>query len=623
MAEKQVKPYGLWPSPITPQLIGSGLRLEDVAWDSDGSSLVWLEGRSDQNVLVGRTGSDAMRDLTDEHTPRGGVGYGGGAYTISQGTLVFVNQDGRLYRRGAGYDRPVPITPGYGACASPVISPDGHWVAYVHSAERKDAIALVDMKGHDWPLKLVQGSDFYMQPAWHPDGTRLAWIEWNHPNMPWDGTRLMLGRLAGNPPHLAVVEAVAGDEDVPVFQPAFSPDGAWLSYITNQGEWDQLVVMNLASGERRVLVAETVLMEPAWVQGLHVYGWSPTSQSLYYLRNEAGVGSVWSVELASGQSHKLDFGPYTSFDQLAVSPKEERLALMAAGGTIPTRLVTWQDGRLEVVRYGNSETIAPDDLPEPRDLSWQAADGTPVHGIYYPPTSSHFAGDGLPPAIISIHGGPTGQSLAAYSGGAAYFTSRGYAFFNVNYRGSTGYGRGYMLALRQRWGDLDVEDAVGGAKALVDQGLADPQRLVIHGGSAGGYTVYNALIRYPGHFKAGLCMFGVSNLFSLALDTHKFEERYTDSMVGPLPEAVARYREWSPIFHADRINDPIAIFQGSVDKVVPPDQSESIVAILRERRVPHHYRIFEGEGHGFRKRENIITLYEEMERFLKTYVLFG
>jgi dipeptidyl aminopeptidase/acylaminoacyl peptidase len=623
MADKQVKPFGFWPSPITPELLGAGLSLEDVAWDSDGNGLVWLEGRSDQNVLVSCTGTDAIRDLTDVQSPRGGVGYGGGAFSISHGTLVFANSDGRLFRRGAGYDRPVPITPAYGATASPVISPDGHWVAYVHSVDRKDSIALADIKGHDWPVKLVQGSDFYMQPVWHPDSARLAWIEWNHPNMPWDGTRLMLGRLAGNPPHLTVVESIAGDEDVPVFQPAFSPDGAWLSYLTNQGEWDQLVVMNLASGERRVLVADAVLMDPAWVQGLHMYGWSPTSQRLYYLRNDAGVGSVWSVDLASGQSQKLDFGPYVSFDQLAVSPTAERLVVVASGTTIPTRLVTWQDGRIDVVRYASSETIAPEDLPEPRDMTWPAADGTLVHAIYFPPTSSQFTGEGLPPAMICIHGGPTSQNVAAYSGEAAYFTSRGYAFVYVNYRGSTGYGRSYMLALRRRWGDLDVEDAAGCAQALVDQGLADPHRLVIRGGSAGGYTVYNALIRYPGRFKAGLCSFGVSNLFSLALDTHKFEERYTDSMVGPLPEASALYHEWSPIFHADRLTDPIAIFQGSADKVVPPDQSESIVAVLRERKVPHFYRLFEGEGHGFRKRENIITYYADIERFLKTYVLFG
>lgn len=626
MTDKINKPYGLWPSPITPGLIGASLWLEDVQWDSDGRSLAWVEGRSGQSVVVCQTGGDAQRDLTDEHWPQGGVGYGGGLFTISGGTLIFSEQDGQLYRRGLGPERPQAISPAYGECASPTLSQDGRWVAYVHTVERKDAIALVDAAGQSWPVKLASSADFYMQPAWHPDGTRLAWIEWDHPNMPWDGTRLVLGRLSGGTdgvlPSLGQIERVAGDADTPVFQPAFSPDGAWLSFITNQGEWDQLVVMNLETGERRSLVVDCTLMEPAWVQGLHVYGWSPSSQRLFYLRNDAGVGSVWSVELASGESRRLDFGPYTNFHQLSVSPVEDRLALLAAGATIPQRLITWRDGQVQVVRYSSSESIDPQDLPTPRAITWQSADGVTVHGVFYAPASRQYTSRGLPPAIIYVHGGPTSQSRVTYSSEAAYFTSRGYAFLEVNYRGSTGYGRQYMLALRNRWGDLDVEDAVGGAQALVDQGLADPGRLVIRGGSAGGYTVYNALIRYPGRFKAGLCSYGVSNLFSLAMDTHKFEERYTDSLVGPLPEASARYREWSPIFHAERISDPIAIFQGSIDKVVPPDQSETIVAALRARNVPYHYSVFQGEGHGFLQRDNIVTYYEETERFLKTHVLF-
>jgi dipeptidyl aminopeptidase/acylaminoacyl peptidase len=383
------------------------------------------------------------------------------------------------------------------------------------------------------------------------------------------------------------------------------------------------VALNLASGERRVLVADCALLPPAWVQGVRVYGWSPTSQRLFYLRGDLGIGSVWSVELETAHSQALDIGAYTGFRQLSVSPTEERLAVLALGKNFPTRLITWQSGKIEVVRYSGAESAAAADLPEPRPIHWQAQDGSRVHGIYYAPANRLFRGEGLPPAIIYIHGGPTGQDIPVYSGEAAYFTSRGYAYLKVNYRGSTGYGRSYMLALRQHWGDLDVEDALGGAQALVDQGLADAGRLVIRGGSAGGYTVYNALIRFPGRFKAGLCSYGVSNLFGLALDTHKFEERYTDSMVGRLPEAAARYREWSPIYHAGAICDPIAIFQGSIDKVVPPDQSESIVAVLRANHVPHHYHLFEGEGHGFRKRENIIAWYDEVERFLKTYVLFG
>jgi dipeptidyl aminopeptidase/acylaminoacyl peptidase len=213
--------------------------------------------------------------------------------------------------------------------------------------------------------------------------------------------------------------------------------------------------------------------------------------------------------------------------------------------------------------------------------------------------------------------------VANFSEDAAFFTSRGYAYLQVNYRGSSGYGRSYQRSLRGRWGELDVEDAVGGARALSERGLSDPARIAIKGGSAGGYTVLNALIRHPGFFRAGVCLFGVSNLFTLAAETHKFEERYLDSMVGPLPEAAQKYRDWSPIFHVDNIRDPLAVFQGDEDTVVPPEQSASIVEALQRRNVPHLYRLFPGEGHGWRKSETISAYYTEMEKFLRQHLLYA
>jgi len=269
------------------------------------------------------------------------------------------------------------------------------------------------------------------------------------------------------------------------------------------------------------------------------------------------------------------------------------------------------------------ESISTEDLPTPYEISWTSSDGEEVYGIYSPPTSSRFEGEGLPPAIVLIHGGPTSAVSIGYNLEAAFFTSRGYAYLEVNYRGSTGYGRAYREALRGNWGHLDVIDAAGGAQALIDQRLADPNRLVIKGGSAGGYTVLNTLIRFPGLYKAGICSYGVTNLFTLAMDTHKFEERYTDSLVGPLPEAAEKYRNWSPVFHADKIKDPVAIFQGEEDKVVPPSQSEEIVKALKANGVPHEYHLYPGEGHGFRKSETRKAYYEAIERFLLQYVIFG
>lgn len=621
---KEVRPYGLWPSPVSPTLISLRLRLEDVQWDSDGRTLVWLEGRSGQGVLVCSGPTEAMCDLTEKHNVRGGVGYGGGAYTVHHGTIIFAEKDGRLYLRQLGYDRPRPITPAFGHAASPVVAPNGQWVVYVHSYERKDSLGLVDGRGGRWPVRLRSGADFYMQPAWHPSGDRLAWIEWDHPNMPWDGTRLCIGRFDPQTLALSEVTQMAGGADTPVFQPEFSPDGKWLAFITGYGEWDSLVVLDLQTGERRNLVSGSSLLQPAWVQGVRTIGWSPTSQSIYYLQNDSGFGSLWRVALEGGAGERIDLGPYTWLEQLAISPFEERLALVASAAVVPTRIITWSLAEgMRVVRRSESESIDPADLSVPQPMTWTGSDGAAVYGLYSAPASQRYTGTGLPPAIIDIHGGPTGQAVAAYSAETAFFTSRGYGVLRVNYRGSSGYGRSYLLALREHWGDLDVEDACSGAQALVSQALADPGRLVISGGSAGGFTVLNALCRYPGRFKAGLCSYGVSNLFTLATDTHKFEERYLDSMVGRLPEASARYHAWSPIFHADRIRDPLAVFQGSEDVVVPPDQSETIVAALKTGGVPHIYRLYAGEGHGFRKSETLLAHFADIERFLQQYVIFS
>jgi dipeptidyl aminopeptidase/acylaminoacyl peptidase len=356
---------------------------------------------------------------------------------------------------------------------------------------------------------------------------------------------------------------------------------------------------------------------------MHSYGWDRTGQVIYYLRNYAGWGSLWRVDIANGESTEISVLPYTWLSQLSVSPLNDELAFIASAESIPDRVVRWDGRRLTIEARSEGETLAPEFLAVPEPLEWKAPDGTIVHAIYHAPTNPEFTSPGLPPVILNIHGGPTSQTPARYAPETAYFTSRGYGWLEVNYRGSTGYGKTYMQSLRQNWGKYDVEDAVGGAQALITHKLADPHKLVIKGRSAGGYTVLNALEQHPGKFKAGICLFGVSNLFTLVMDTHKFEARYMDSMVGPLPEAAARYHEWSPIFHVDRIRDAVAIFQGNADKVVPPYQSEEIVVELRRRGIPHIYRLYEGEGHGFRKQETIADYLEQTERFLRQFVLFS
>jgi dipeptidyl aminopeptidase/acylaminoacyl peptidase len=614
---KKFAPFGLWPSPISPELLGMRVRLEDVQFDSDGQTLVWQEGRSGRRVLVVRKPGDAPRDLTDTLKVGGGIGYGGGDFNVRNGLVVFASE-GRLYRQALDGERPRAITPKFGDLASPALSPDGSKILFVHSYERHDCLALVDGEGLHWPVQLATGSDFYMQPTWHPDGEQIAWVEWNHPQMPWDGCRLMSARLNGT--QLSEIKHIFGDDQTPVFQPQFSADGRFLAFLANDGEWDSLRCLDLSSGQIRILTENASLLEPAWVQGLRSFGWD--GSRLVYARNDKGWRTLWAVEATGGESVAIATAPYTWFGQVTVAAKGQ-IALIASAPKIPSRIVSLADGKLRVEKYSEAEAIPPEYLPEPQAIEWPAPDGTPVHGLYYPPANPAFDDEGLPPAIVNIHGGPTSARAASYNADAAYFASRGFAYIEVNYRGSTGYGRSYMLALRKNWGPLDAEDAVGAAGALAALGLTDPKRTVIMGGSAGGFTVLNCLVHYPGVFCAGVNLFGVSNLFGLDEETHKFEERYNASLVGELPSAAEHYKKWSAVFHADKIRDPLAVFQGAEDKVVLPDQSESIVAALRRNKVPHVYRLYEGEGHGWRKSETIMDYYETLDKFLKEHVLLA
>ena len=620
--QKTIRPFGLWKSHITPELIAAYVGLSDPQWGGDGQTLVWREGHSGQGVLMAQPLGEAPYELSGDLNVRGGVGYGGGDFTVRDGLVVFAAKDGRLYRRTLGTGFPAPITPAFGSVAAPQISPDQRWVAFVHTYEGGDVLAVVDADGKRWPDKLAEGADFYMQPAWHPDGREIAWVEWDHPNMPWDGTRLMYAALEGSPPRIKAAQNLAGGENVPILQPAFSPDGHYLSYIRNEGEWDQLMLHNLESGELSVLVEDASLLKPAWIQGLVVQAWSAQSERVFFLQMQAGVSVLNQVNVATGVVTPVDLTPYTSLSQLSVIP-EGRIAVVASAPSVSPRVISIQGGGITIHQRSTSEALSPADLPTPYEVQWAAEDGETVFGIYSPPTSSRYTAQGLPPAIVLIHGGPTSSVSIGYDLEGAFFTSRGYAYLSVNYRGSTGYGRKYRDALRGKWGDLDVVDAAGAAQALIDQNLANGDKLVIKGGSAGGYTVLNTLIRFPGLYKAGMCAYGVSNLFTLAMDTHKFEERYTDSLVGPLPEAADKYRAWSPVFHAEAIKDPVAIFQGEDDKVVPPSQSEEIVKALKVNGVPHEYHLYPGEGHGFRKSETRRAYYQAIERFLLQYVVYG
>lgn len=651
-------PYGLRPSPLKPRSLAASVRLNDV--QIAGPYLVWHESFAGRGALFCadlRT-ADAPVELTPpELSVRARVGYGGGDFGLGGDTVYFVEaKSGRIYRQAVSGGPARPITPAFGAAAAPTPSPDGRWVAYVHSDAGVDCVAIVSADGNQWPQRLISGHDFYMHPTWHPNGAHLAVIAWNHPQMPWDGTELLLAdldfgttddgqtqdsastgtdhrpptsafrssvvRRPSSYPTLTELRTIAGDRNTAIFQPAFAPDGRTLAYVSDNSGWGQVYLCTMSDGAVRHLTdipAEHA--EPAWAQGARTLAWSADSRTLYALRNNGGERWIVALGVADGSESTLPLATDYSWVEQIAAGDAATLALLASGPATPKQVLALRETGLRIVR--RSVNPPGSGLSTPRAVQWSAADGSLIHGILYPPPGPPASEGALPPAIIRIHGGPTGQATTDYNAQAQYFATRGYAVLDLNFRGSTGYGRAYMRALDGAWGQADLEDLLSAAEYLGAAGEADPQRLVIMGGSSGGYAVLQALCHAPGRFRAGICLYGVSDLFLLAAETHKFEAHYTDRLVGALPEAAALYRERSPAFHADRIVDPLALFHGSDDQVVPPNQADAIIASLRRRGIPHHYTLFPGEGHGFRSPETIETLYSTVEAFLREHVLFA
>ena len=594
--------YGLWKSPITPGQLSTSLRLSEPCWDTDGKSLGWIEGRSDRGVLVVQRAGDAPRDLTADASVRAFVGYGGGDFTLAEGVAYFVAQkDQRIYRQPLKGGAARPITPEFGASCSPTVSPDGRYVAYVHTYEGIDCIAMVDGAGESWPSRLETGRDFYMQPTWSPDGKYLAWVEWDFPNMPWDGSELRVARLqldSGARPSIKMSSVVAGGNEVSIFQPAFGRDGS-LWFVSDESGVGQIYRSETPGATAEMVTDGTgEYSRPAWAHGQRTFGPVPGGGAVA-VRSEGGFERLISIGRRGLGQGPLD--DYSAIANPTVSPDGSEVAFVGTSGTVPPRVVVSRidDESVKVIRYSDSEAIAEGALARPRNVSWESFDGELAHGIYYPPAGGISSEMGPPPLVVIVHGGPTSQTVASFSAQAQFLATRGYGVLLPNYRGSTGYGRDYMLKLRGNWGIYDIEDSKSGASHLVSSGEVDGSRLVIMGGSAGGFTCLQSLVLHPGFYCAGVCLFGVSNMFTLASDTHKFEARYLDQLLGPLPDASDVYRERSPIFHADKIVDPLAVFHGDIDRVVPHAQSDSIVASLRARGVPHAYHVYPGEGHGW------------------------
>ncbi len=602
-----IAPYGSWSSPI---------RIDDAVTDDitlgepwiDGDDVYWIEGRPAERgrrVLV-RAGADGSTiDLTPEPiNVRTGVHeYGGGSYVVAGGIVVYSDaRDGRLYRLDPGDSSPVAITPP-GPWRYADLRPDlarrrFYAVREDHGAgsEPANTIVAVPLDGGDARV-LVHGPDFVAAPRLSPDGTRLAWLEWDHPDMPWDATRLRVATIEPDGT-LGPATLAAGGPDESIVQPEWGPDGT-LHLISDRTGWWNLY--RLLDGPRLEPLAamEAEFADPSWIFDRSSYAFLPD-------------GGIVAVARASGRDHLYRIDPELGLAEIPVPFTEldglrtgDSTVVALAGRPSEPMIVARFDARTlapaGVLRRAASIAIEPGMTSMPETIEFPTTHGRTAFALFYPPTNPAYAApDGeKPPLVVRVHGGPTANASSSMDLGKQILTSRGIAIVDVDYGGSTGYGRAYRRRLNGEWGVVDIDDCVAAARFLVERGDVDPDRLAIEGGSAGGYTTLAALT-FRKVFSAGISLFGVADVTLLMTDTHKFESRYLDRLIGPYPDAADRYHDRSPIHFVDQIDVPVLILQGLDDKVVIPAQAERIVAALADRHIPHAYLAFEGEGHGFR-----------------------
>jgi dipeptidyl aminopeptidase/acylaminoacyl peptidase len=611
MSQPQVAPHGAWKSPITSDRIVAGtIGLEQVALD--GAAVYWIETRpleGGRHVLVRRGPDGALGDVTPPgYNARTRVHeYGGGAYAVRGGVVAFANfSDQRLYRQDNAANAQ-PIGPaGEFRHADGEITPDGYLLAVRedHSAsghEPANAVVSLALDGSGQTRVLASGADFYASPRLSPDGRHLAWLEWNHPNMPWDGTTLCLAerRPDGSLGHR---EVVAGGPEESIFQPEWSPDGI-LHFVSDRTGWWNLY--RRREGRTEALSPrEAEFGRPMWVFGTPTYAFAGGGQIVCSFTQ----GGLWQLALLDSASGRLELIETPYVDIWGVRAAPGQAVFCAAGATEPACVARLDlaTRRLEVLRRSSTVDLDAGYLSAPQAIEFPTTGGRTAHAFFYPPRNAAFAAPAgeRPPLLVISHGGPTGATSARFRLEVQFWTSRGFAVVDVNYGGSTGYGRAYRERLRDQWGIVDVDDCVAAARYLVERGEADPWRLAIRGGSAGGYTTLCALT-FRDVFRAGASYYGVSDLEALAKDTHKFEARYLDRLVGPYPEGRDLYRARSPIHFADRLSCPVILFQGLEDKVVLPNQAEMMVEALRAKGLAVAYVPFPGEQHGFRRAENI------------------
>jgi len=637
---KTIAPYGSWRSPISASMLtvqSTGLREPGV----DGDDLLWIESRANEGgrstLVRQRHGEAPAVELTPAPlNVRSRVHeYGGGAWAACAGLVIFSNfSDNRLYRIDPDGGAPRPITPESDWRYADIQIDPVHYrliaIREDHSLADTEAVNTLVILSPDGPNAnggdvVVSGTDFVSSPRLNSDGTRLAWLTWNHPNMPWDASELWTADIDLDGA-LAEIVNVAGGPGDSASQPRWLKDDS-LVFIAERTGWWNLYRSWPGSSEHEVRALHAEDAEfgvPQWVFGQST--WDVIDNTTIVTAWTAnGEWSIGTLDLASGTLSRIDV-PFTSISDLHVQPGSRHVIIAGSSSTVPAQIarIDLSNGNAsEVTSICRSRELDIDAkyLSNPEAITWDAEDGIHVYGFYYAPQNGDFeAPEGeLPPMIVESHGGPTGATSSAFSLSRQYWTSRGFAILDVNYGGSTGYGREYRERLRDAWGIVDVDDCISGVQHLVEAGKADPKRLVIRGGSAGGYTTLAALA-FRDVFSAGTSYFGIGDLEAMAKETHKFESRYLDGLIGPYPEAMQTYIERSPIHHIDGLSSAMILFQGLDDNVVPPNQAQMMADAVREKGLPVALFLYEGEGHGFRKSENIErTLEAELSFYAQLY----
>ena len=614
MKEWRIAPYGSWASPITSDLIVAGtVGLSQPLIDSN--DIYWIEMRPSEggrSVIVKRDSEGHIADITPPgFNARTRVHeYGGGDYAVRDGEVYFSNfSDQQIYvQRKGGPPEALTAVPNM-RYADAIVDHQRRRLICIredHTVVGREAVnSLISLNfAGDYGAGevLVTGNDFYSSPRLSTDGARLAWLTWNHPNMPWDESELWVAGIKGDG-SLDAPERVAGGNQESIFHPQWSPRGE-LYFVSDRNGWWNIYRQDRAGVVEAVIEMEAEFGMPQWVFGMSTYAFEAAERIVCSYVEEG----IWRLATIDTETRRLEpvKCPYTDISYIRSSPGYD--VMRAGSPTEPLSLVRLDlnTREFEVLRKANNIDIANGYLSQPETIEFPTEDDRIAYGFFYRPTNANYRAPAneRPPLLVLSHGGPTAASTASKSLTIQYWTSRGIGVLDVNYGGSTGFGRAYRDRLKGKWGIVDVDDCVNGARYLVARGDADPKRLMISGGSAGGYTTLCALT-FRNAFKAGASHYGVSDAEALANDTHKFESRYLDGLFGPYPQARDVYYARSPINFTDRLSCPVIFFQGLEDKVVPPSQAEVMVAALQAKGIPVAYIPFADEQHGFRQAQNI------------------